>query len=169
MENIINVVIIIIEHILSVLSQRFHIKLANTVQKGLLDFVKFCIIGVTNLIVMNLTCFFVLFLCDLFSLFENVSIFIANILGYILSVQWSFYWNNKLVFQVKYHYPKEKILALIKMYLAYAFTGIFLNNLLSWIWVYKLGLSKFISPLINSVIGVPINYVLNKYWAFRIK
>lgn len=56
---------------------------------------------------------------------------------------------------------------LLKMYLSYGFTGIILNNVLSFLWISVLGISKVIAPLINSAVGVPINYVLNKKWTFE--
>ena len=59
--------------------------------------------------------------------------------------------------------------ALIKTYISYAFTGIILAAVLSWLWVDVLGINKFIAPLLNLVISVPVNFVLNKLWAFRSK
>jgi putative flippase GtrA len=61
---------------------------------------------------------------------------------------------------------RELLGALAKMYLSYAFTGIILSNVLSYVWIDVLHISKLIAPLINSAIGVPINFLLNKFWAF---
>ena len=57
--------------------------------------------------------------------------------------------------------------ALLKTYLAYGFTGIILNNILSWLWITKFGISKFIAPVINLIVSVPLNFIINKLWAFR--
>ena len=57
--------------------------------------------------------------------------------------------------------------ALIKSFVAYSFTGVFLNSILSFLWVELMGMSKVIAPIINLVINVPINFVMNKFWAFR--
>jgi putative flippase GtrA len=51
--------------------------------------------------------------------------------------------------------------------MSYGFTGIILNNILSYIWIDMLGISKVVAPLINMIIGVPINFIINKLWAFR--
>ena len=49
----------------------------------------------------------------------------------------------------------------------YAFTGLFLNTVLSVLWVEKLGISKMIAPILNIFISVPVNFVMNKFWAFK--
>ena len=88
---------------------------------------------------------------------------IANIVAFFLSVLWSFYWNNRFVFKVK----ENIFFTLIKTYIAYAFSGIFITNTLSYLLIEIIGISKYLAPLFILVISVPINYFLNKYWAFR--
>ena len=80
----------------------------------------------------------------------------------------SFYWNNKYVFQ-KGDEERNLWLTLAKTFLAYASTGLILANILLYIWVDILGISKYLGPVINLVITVPMNFVINKLWAFRIK
>ena len=94
--------------------------------------------------------------------------FIAgNMVAFILSVLWSFYWNNRFVFTVQEGQHRSIWKALLKTYVAYGFTGIILNNILSWLWINVLDISKFIAPLINLVISVPVNFIINKMWAFK--
>ena len=50
---------------------------------------------------------------------------------------------------------------------SYAFTGLLLANVLAYVWVDLLGISKFIAPLLTLVISVPVNFFLNKLWAFK--
>ena len=57
----------------------------------------------------------------------------------------------------------------MKTYVSYGFTGIVLNNILSYLWIEKLGISKYIAPLFNLVLSVPLNFIINKFWAFRTK
>lgn len=93
---------------------------------------------------------------------------IANTVAFLLSVLWSFYWNERFVFtKNKEGYRSNWWVRLLKMYLSYSFTGIILNNVLSCVWISLLGISKLIAPLINSAVGVPINYVINKKWTFE--
>ena len=56
--------------------------------------------------------------------------------------------------------------ALLKTYISYGFTGLILNNILSVLWVSVFHISKMIAPIINLIVGIPINFFLNKIWAF---
>ncbi|MDY3770952.1 MAG: GtrA family protein, partial [Lachnospiraceae bacterium] len=93
--------------------------------------------------------------------------FAGNMVGFLLSVLWSFYWNNRFVFTMQEGQQRSVWKALLKTYLAYGFTGIILNNILSWLWITKFGISKFIAPVINLIVSVPLNFIINKLWAFR--
>ena len=139
----------------------------QTKKELLVQFIKFGIVGVTNTAVSYVINVFSLFIMEKGNIFQRWDYMIANTIAFILSVLWSFYWNNKLVFDMEGTSWKDMLKALFKMYLSYAFTGIILSNVLSYLWIDVVHISKFIAPLINSVIGVPINFVLNKFWAFQ--
>ena len=138
----------------------------DCMKRNLVQFIKFGIVGVSNTLVsylLNLLCLFVLDKYDV--AYDYV---IANTVAFVLSVLWSFYWNERFVFTEKHDgYRTNRFVRLLKMYLSYGFTGIILNNVLSFLWISVLGISKVIAPLINSAIGVPINYVINKKWTFE--
>ncbi len=87
---------------------------------------------------------------------------VGNMVAFILSVLWSFYWNNRFVFTVQEGQHRSIWRSLLKTYVAYGFTGIILNNILSWLWINVLDISKFIAPLINLIISVPVNFIINK-------
>ena len=90
---------------------------------------------------------------------------VAQFFGFVLSVLWSFYWNRRFVFKE----GAEKVswpVALLKTYASYAFTGILLNSILSFLWVEYLHIPKLIAPVINLLVSVPLNFILNKFWAF---
>lgn len=55
----------------------------------------------------------------------------------------------------------------MKTYMSYSFTEVFVSNALLYLEIDRLGISKDIAPLINLSVTVPLNYLLNKYWAFR--
>ena len=131
-----------------------------------MQFIKFGIVGVSNTLVSYLLNLLCLFLLDKYDFVYDYVI--ANTVAFVLSVLWSFYWNERFVF-TKHNedYKSNKFVRLLKMYLSYGFTGIILNNVLSFVWISVLGISKVIAPLINSAIGVPINYVINKKWTFE--
>ena len=57
--------------------------------------------------------------------------------------------------------------ALLKTYVSYSFTGLFLCTALLVLWVQVLHISEFVAPLINLVVSVPVNFLINKFWAFK--
>ncbi len=51
--------------------------------------------------------------------------------------------------------------------MSYAFTGLLLNNVFAYVWIDILGVNKNIAPLITLIRSVPINFIMNKLWAFK--
>ncbi len=151
----------IIRHLLIL----FHINLTEEIQNSLIQFIKFGIVGVTNTIISY--CLNILVLKALNPLHVSWDFIAGNTIAFILSVLWSFCWNNRFVFSTKEGQKRNLWEVLLKTYVSYAFTGILLNNVLSWIWISVLHISKYVAPLINLIISVPINFVLNKRWAFK--
>ncbi|MBR4914700.1 MAG: GtrA family protein [Clostridiales bacterium] len=150
----------LIEKILGIL----HIKLSDAKIEWLTQFVKFGLIGVTNTLLSYGIYMLVIWILKPYNIaFDYI---IGSVLGFIISVLWSFYWNNKLVFTEGSE--KRNILkSLLKTYLSYAATGIVLANVLLYIFVDLMGISKAVAPFLGLLITVPLNFVLNKYWAFR--
>ena len=94
---------------------------------------------------------------------------VALVAGFILSVLWSFLLSRRYVFTA----PAERAVpwyrVLIKMYAVYAITGIGLSSLLALLWVNVLHIPKEIVTILNDIVGFPVTFLLNKYWAFRKK
>ena len=148
--------------------ERYQVRHKNSkvMKKTFIQFIKFGIVGVSNTLVSYLLNLLCLFLLDKYDFVYDYVI--ANTVAFVLSVLWSFYWNERFVFtEHNEDYKSNKFVRLLKMYLSYGFTGIILNNVLSYVWISVFGISKVIAPLINSAIGVPINYVINKKWTFE--
>lgn len=142
-----------------------HISDSEEKVEALVQFIKFGIVGVSNTVIgylVNIATIFALRNTDVFW-----DYFAGNILAFIIGVSWSFYWNNRYVFKLKDGETRNFAASLFKTYMSYGFTGIILNNILSYIWIDMLGISKVVAPLINMIIGVPINFIINKLWAFR--
>ncbi len=130
------------------------------------QFVKFCAVGVTNTAVSYAVNVAVLKLLEPLALsWDYVA---ANTAAFVLSVLWSFYWNNRFVFREGGE-KRSVWRTLLKTYVTYGFTGLVLNNLLSWLWIDAVGLSKYLAPLLNLAVSIPVNFLLNKYWAYREK
>lgn len=128
------------------------------------QFVKFCIVGVSNSAVSY--CINITILTLLRPLVLDFDYVIANVSAFILSVLWSFYWNNGYVFKEGSDQKRSKIKTLFKTYLVYAFSGIVLNNVLGTIWIKGLHLSKYLAPLLNIPFTLPCNFLLNKFFTF---
>lgn len=155
-----------LEHLLYVIVVKvLHLSVLEKNWTGFIQFVKFGVIGLSNTLLSYILNVIVLLILAPFSV--SWDFFAGNIVGFVLSVLWSFYWNNRFVFTVKEGEHRSVWKALLKTYLSYGFTGIILNNVLSWVWITQLGISKFIAPVINLLFSVPINFIMNKLWAFK--
>ncbi|MFA0816580.1 MAG: GtrA family protein [Anaerofustis sp.] len=125
-------------------------------QKLLKQFIKFGIVGVSNtLISLAIYYLFVYISSDLYIW--------GNTVGFVISVLNAYYWNNKYVFKKS---SKGNIKPLLKTYICYGSTFL-LGTLLLYVMVHYLSISAWIAPLINLVITIPINFFLNKIWAFK--
>ena len=122
----------------------------------IVQFIKFGIIGVSNTLISNAIYY-------LFIWIDTDLYFIGNVVGWIVSVFNSFYWNNRFVFQnSEFNWWKK----LFRTYLAYG--GSFIaGSLLLMLQIEVIGVSEWLAPWINMVITIPLNFILNKFWAFK--
>lgn len=155
-------------------------------KKALLaQFVRFGLVGVSNTVVS-----YVVYALT-FGLTDNY--FLANVFSWLLSVLHAYVWQNIFVFREDTKLQKRvwwKVL--LKTYAAYAVTGLFFNNVLLWLWVDIIDVSRFctglitmlsehgivltgrefaglLGPILNMVFVIPINFAMNKFWAYRQK
>ena len=152
------------EKLVRTVLQKLHIKLSDKSIEALVQFIKFGLVGVTNTVLSYAIYLLVLFLMK--PLGVSWDIYVGSVLAFILSVLWSFVLNNRLVFKAEKG-SRSVWKSLLKTYLSYGFTGIILANVLLFLWVSVLGVPKTVAPIINLLITVPLNFVLNKFWAFR--
>lgn len=131
----------------------------------LIQFIKFGIVGLTNTAVSYL--FNILTIYLLSKTGVSWDYIAGNVVGFITGTIWSFFLNDRFVFDEKKDPDENKGKILIKTFLVYGFTIILVSNVLSYVWINIFGISKYIAPVINLCISVPLNFILNKYWAFR--
>lgn len=93
----------------------------------------------------------------------------ANLVSFVLSVLWSFHWNSKFVFELRQGEKRSKWKTIFRTYVSYGLTGIVMNNVLATIWIHGLRISKYLSPLLNLPISVPINFLINKRWTYGVR
>lgn len=153
--------------------------------KSVIQFLKFLLVGVSNTLISE----------GIYGIlvFFKVHYLPASYIGFSLSVLNAYFWSSRYVF--KEQEGEEKRIwwkALLKTYVAYLW-GYLLNAALLVFWIDLIHVSRFMEPLgnwflsagyerldaaflgdvlaaaLNLIITVPINFVLNKYWAFRQK
>ena len=156
-----------IENVMDIILRKiFRLRINEKQWETLIQFVKFGVVGLSNTIISYIIYVVALLLFQNNNLIPKVDYLVAQIIAFILSVLWSFYWNNKFVFEKEENEERNILQALIKTYISYAFTGLFLNSILSLLWVEIIGIPKIIAPISNLVVSVPLNFIMNKFWAF---
>lgn len=130
------------------------------------QFIKFCFVGATNAAISYITHCVVLFFIE-----GKVpgDYLISSTCGFILSVLNAFILNNRFVFKAEHTSKLDIAKALLKTFASYASTGLLLNYVLLYLLCDCLGMSKYIAPLVVMAVTTPVNFILNKFWAFRKK
>ena len=135
----------------------------QSINSQIAQFIKFCVVGASNALVAYISYTAFLLLFEELKWFPNYDYVLAQYISFFISVLWSFYWNNKYVFER----TEKWYFRLIKMLIVYSVTGIILSTALLYLMIDVLGMHKLVAPIINIIIGLPINYLLNKKWAFK--
>lgn len=135
--------------------------------EALMQFVRFGIVGLSNTLISYILYSVSLLFFQKLGLFPKLDYLVAKVIEFFLSVLWSFYWNNKKVFVKQNDEQRSTWKALVKTYISYSFTGLFLSSALLVLWIDVLGISEYIAPLLNLIISVPLNFLINKFWAFK--
>ena len=143
--------------------------LTNEAFEAFMQFVKFGIVGVSNTVLSYVLYVISLLLFHKLEILPNSGYLVAQVIAFVISVLWSFYWNSRVVFTLQEGEERSVVSALIKTFVSYSFTGLFLNSALLVLWVQILHISEFIAPIINLLVSVPLNFIINKLWAFKKK
>lgn len=145
----------------------FHKENTEERQAAFIQFVKFGIVGVSNTLISYFVYVVILFYLKFFALLERYDYLIAQAMGFVLSVLWSFYWNNKVVFIKNSGSKRTFWKTLLRTFITYSFTGLFLNSVLLILWVRILGVSEYVAPAFNLLFSVPLNFLISKFWTFK--
>ena len=136
---------------------------------NLLQFVKFGLVGVSNTAIsygIEMLCYYLLFKNVPWS--ESVRIGVTSVAAFLVSVTNSYYWNNRFVFAQGKKSWREHLLSYGKTVLCYGLTGLMLAPALK-LWLSALGVPYWLASLGSLIITIPLNFVMNKFWAFRRK
>lgn len=118
-----------------------------------LPFIKFCLVGVTN-VVISYTAYFILLKLGLYYL---LAITIASVVG-ILN---GYIWSSKFVFK-----KNRSISNMMKFFIVYI-SVLFINLGIMYICVDTYNVHKLIAPIFAIGVGTTYNYLLNKVWTFK--
>ena len=118
------------------------------------QFIKFGIVGFSNTIV-GFGVYYILLFC-------NVHYILAGFISWLISVFNAFYWNNKFVFQSGSGWRKT----LLRTYVSYGMSFL-VSTTLMYILVEFCAISPVLAPVICLLVTVPLNFLLNKFWAFK--
>jgi len=146
----------------------FHIRLKEKQRATFLQFAQFSFVGLSGTVLSYLIYLGVLVLFQTVEGTARFDYLVGNIVSWVVGVLWNFYWNRKYVF-VNSDKQVSWFRALIKAYISYAFSGLIISNALSFLWVEALRIDRVWAPILNLIGTVPVNYLLNKFWAFRKK
>lgn len=142
-----------------ILLKMLHLKLTDELWNKLCQFVKFGIVGVSNTLI-SYVVYMILVGMDVYYL-------LASVVGFLVSVVNAFYWNDRYVFKREEGEKRAWHKVFLKTFTSYAGTGLVLNNILLVVWVDVIGIHEVLGPVINLFITIPLNFLLNKYWAFK--
>jgi len=127
--------------------------------RNIVQFFKFGVVGLSNTAISYLIYAVLVYI--------GMHYLAAGVIAFVLSVLNSFFWNHKFVFKDETDGKRDIIRALIRTYASYAFSGLVVSNILLYIFIEFVGVSKYIAPFFGLLITVPLNYILNKWWAFK--
>lgn len=125
----------------------------------ILQFLKFGLVGFSNTIIS--------YGIYLLGIAVGIHYLVASVMGFIVSIINAFYWNNRYVFKKDNGEKRNLWKTFCKTFLAYAGTGLVLNNILLIVQINVLGWPEKTAPIVNLIITIPLNFILNKVWAFR--
>ena len=99
---------------------------------------------------------------------NNVKIVITTIIAFVVSVSNSYFWNNRYVFGSGKKSFSEHFKTYFKAFACYGITGLILSPIIK-ILLTKISVPFFVASLGALVITIPLNFVMNKFWAFKSK
>ncbi|MCI9141387.1 MAG: GtrA family protein [Lachnospiraceae bacterium] len=126
----------------------------------LTQFIKFGMVGIVNTVLSYLITngsYYIL------HLHEQIS----NLISFLITVLISYLLNSRFVFRQEEGQHQPWYRALAKVYASYALTELVLMGILLFVQERLLGIPHYIATFVNLCVTVPLNFILNKFWAYR--
>lgn len=134
-------------------------RLLQKLPPSIMQFLKFGLVGALNTILSYLItngCYYLL------HMHEQVS----NLISFLITVFVSYLLNSRFVFRPE-DGQQPWYRALAKVYASYALTELVLMGIFLFVQERLLGIPHFIATFLNLCVTVPLNFLLNKFWAYR--
>jgi len=130
----------------------------NKLKDLTIQFIKFGTVGAINTVLSYL-------ITNISYYILNLHEQLSNIIAFVITVFISFVLNSRFVFKENKE-QRSFWKSLIKVYASYSITGLFLMAILLYIEEQILGIPHYIATLMNLIVTIPINFILNKFWAY---
>lgn len=120
--------------------------------------IKFGIVGCSNTVI-ALGVYWIL--CHL-----GIHYAVSFAAGEVISILNAYFWSNLFVFQKKEGERRNHAKSVVKVFTIYISTFLLAEALL-YVQVDDLGWDENLAPVLNLLVTIPINFLLNKFWAFK--
>jgi len=139
---------------------QYNILREAAMKQTLIQFFKFGMVGVINTLLSYLltnVCYYI------FHLHEQI----CNLICFLITVLISYLLNSRYVFRQKDGSGQPWYKALAKVYASYSLTELVIAGILLFVQESLLGIPHYIATLLNLCVTIPLNFILNKFWAYR--
>lgn len=135
----------------------FHLNLTDEKWNICEQFIKFTFVGCSNSVVFLIVYYIVIFMLG------KEMYLVGQTFGYVLGVVNSYFWNSRFVFE-----PQEEKTGknFWKMCICYFISHVLQVGIL-YMGIEILQISEIIVPVIAILLTTPLNFVLNKWFAFQ--
>ncbi|MCM1219993.1 MAG: GtrA family protein [Lachnospiraceae bacterium] len=137
-----------------------HIELSDKLWSTVEQFIKFACVGCFNTIILLAVYYIVIFI------FGESAYLLGQTFGYVTGIVNSYFWNSKIVFHADIAAKPRK--AFVRMCMCYGITYVVQIGIL-FAGVEMLHISERIVPIIAIMVTTPVNYLLNRSFAFENK
>ena len=142
---------------------------AHRLYEPVMQFVRFGVVGVSNTAIsygVEMLGYYVLFAAS--PMDERLKVILVSALSFVVSTINSYYWNNRFVFRGGKKRFSRHLVDYFRMAACYAVTGLILSPLIK-LGLGRLGMPFWAASISTLIVTIPLNFLLNKFWAFAKK
>ncbi|MCR4746666.1 MAG: GtrA family protein [Lachnospiraceae bacterium] len=157
-------------------------KITGKDHQSLVQFIKFGLVGASNSIIyylVEMLSYYRIFINTDFSPIvvillkigislsvDEIKVVVVTAIAFIISVINSYFWNSRYVFNKDGNMGvKQHVAAFLKTVLCYGVTGLIISPIIK-ITLKNIGIAYWITSLVTLMLMLPLNFILNKFWAF---